>query len=101
MSAVKVTPNPNIKSIDPLKRLCFFDEEHPLDHPPQAYRKYSQARYIQFFLYFEKYNGHFLLGCLHIGMQDRKSTSQYDGGKQVHSLVLSSIGQRNPTVFSI
>ena len=48
MSAVKVTPNPNIKSIDPLKRKCFFDEEHPLDHPPQAYKKYSQARYIQF-----------------------------------------------------
>ena len=38
---------PNIKLIDPLKRKCFFDEEHPLDHPPQAYRKYSQARYLQ------------------------------------------------------
>ena len=34
-------------------------------------------------------------------MQDRKSTSQHDWGKQVHSLVLSSIGQRHPTVFSI
>ena len=46
LSAVKVTPNPNIKSIDPLKRKCFFDEEQPLNHPLKAYKKYSQVRHI-------------------------------------------------------
>ena len=46
LSAVKVTPNPNIKSINPLKRKCFFDNEHPPNHPLQAYKKYSQVRQI-------------------------------------------------------
>ena len=44
LSAVKVTPDPAIRSIIPIKRNCYFDDEHPPNKPLQAYRKYSQVK---------------------------------------------------------
>ena len=44
LTAVKVTPNKNIKAIHPLKRNCYFVDEHPLNQPLKAYNKYSQVK---------------------------------------------------------
>ena len=46
MSAVKVTPDPNIESISPMKRNCLFEHEHPPNQPLVAYKKYSQVKHI-------------------------------------------------------
>ena len=51
LGAVKVTPNPNIKPIDPLRRNCYFDYEHPPCCPLKAHEKYSQV--IKSFTIFE------------------------------------------------
>ena len=44
LSAVKVTPDPDIKSLSPIKRNCYFDHEEPPNKPLKAYQKYSQVR---------------------------------------------------------
>ena len=44
LSAVKVTSDPDIRSIDPSKRNCYFDDEHPANKPLNAYQKYSQVK---------------------------------------------------------
>ena len=44
LSAVKVTSDPDIRSIDPFKRNCYFDDEHPANQPLNAYQKYSQVK---------------------------------------------------------
>ena len=44
LGAVKVTSNPNIEYIDPEKRNCYFDHEHPPNQPLTAHKKYSQVR---------------------------------------------------------
>ena len=44
LSAVKVTSDPDIRSIDPSKRNCYFDDEHPANKPLHAYQKYSQVK---------------------------------------------------------
>merc|ERR1712079_306011 len=43
LGAMKVTPNQNIKPIDPLKRNCYFDYEYPPASPLKAHEKYSQT----------------------------------------------------------
>ena len=43
LGAVKVTSNPNIEYIDPEKRNCYFDHEHPPNYPLTAHQKYSQV----------------------------------------------------------
>ena len=85
---MKVTPNPNIELIDPLRRKCFFDDEHPSNNPLVAYKKYSQVKWITWLL--EKiFDLSFDAGCLYIGMQDEDSARQHDGQGQVPSVVLS------------
>ena len=44
LSAVKVTPDPDIESISPPRRDCFFDYEQPPNKPLKVYQKYSQVR---------------------------------------------------------
>ena len=43
LSAVKVTPDPEIESMNPTKRNCYFDHEHPPNKPLKAYQKYSRV----------------------------------------------------------
>ena len=43
LGAVKVTPDPNINTMDPIKRNCLFHNEHPPNHPLQAHQNYSQV----------------------------------------------------------
>ena len=42
IGALKITPDPNIKSVDPLKRNCYFSDEYPPNQPLRAHQKYSQ-----------------------------------------------------------
>ena len=42
IGALKITPNPNIQSVNPMSRNCYFSHEHPPDQPLRAHRKYSQ-----------------------------------------------------------
>ena len=42
IGALKITPNPNIQSVDPLNRNCYFSDEPPPDQPLRAHQKYSQ-----------------------------------------------------------
>ena len=44
LEAVKVSPNPNIKMIDPARRNCLFAHEQPPAQPLAAYKKYSQVK---------------------------------------------------------
>ena len=48
LGATKVTPNENIESINPEKRQCFFDYEHPPNYPLKAHQKYSQVEILPF-----------------------------------------------------
>ena len=49
LGAVKVKSNPNIEYINPEKRNCYFDHEHPPNNPLTAHQKYSQV-WIRVFL---------------------------------------------------
>ena len=44
LGGVKVISNPNIASIAPEKRKCYFDHEHPPHQPLTAHQKYSQVQ---------------------------------------------------------
>ena len=44
LAGVKVISNPNVASIAPEKRKCYFDYEHPPGRPLTAHQKYSQVR---------------------------------------------------------
>ena len=44
LGGVQVVSNPNIASIAPEKRNCYFDYENPPDRPLTAHLKYSQVR---------------------------------------------------------
>ena len=41
LKATKVTPDPNIESITPEKRNCFFDYESPSQYQLKAHQRYS------------------------------------------------------------
>ena len=43
ITAVKITPNPNIDSMKPTERKCYFDYEHPMSHPLRVHKNYSQV----------------------------------------------------------
>ena len=43
LGATKVTPNQNIKGINPVRRNCLFSHENPPNQPLVAYKKYSQV----------------------------------------------------------
>ena len=44
IGAVKVKSDTNIEYIDPEKRNCYFDHEHPPNLPLTAHKKYSQVQ---------------------------------------------------------
>ena len=48
LGAVKVKSDRNIEYIDPEKRNCYFDDEHPPNQPLTAHKKYSQVYYRDF-----------------------------------------------------
>ena len=49
LEAIKITPNPNIESISPENRNCYFDYEYPLKSQ-QKYSYVSQSDNMQILL---------------------------------------------------
>ena len=43
LDATKLTPNPDIETIIPQKRNCYFSYEHPPHHQLEAHRRYSHV----------------------------------------------------------
>ena len=43
LDAIKLTPNPDIETIMPQKRNCYFSYEHPPNHKLEAHRSYSHV----------------------------------------------------------
>ena len=92
LSATKVTTDPDIVSMTPTKRNCYFDHEHPRNKPLKIYQKYTQVSYkawmwITFSL---RYTIFEQIGFMHPWVPCRESHFNYERGEQVHSLVFSS-----------
>ena len=47
LGVVKITANPNIEAIDPIKRDCLFSHEQPPNEPLSAYQNYSQVKQMK------------------------------------------------------
>ena len=58
LGATKVTPNQNIKGINPVKRNCLFEHENPPNQPLAAYKKYSQVGGIHYSFHFGRTRQH-------------------------------------------
>ena len=52
LGATKVTPNQNIKWINPVRRNCLFEHENPPNQPLAAYKKYSQVGGMHYSFHF-------------------------------------------------
>ena len=64
LSGKKVTSSQNIKSIDPLKRNCYFGHEHAL----KAHNHYSLVRIILSNLLYEPVSQFMKTECMHVGV---------------------------------
>ena len=77
---MKVTPNQNIKPINPLKRNCYFDYEHPPGSPLKAHEMYSQVTPSSNNMtkLGSKYT--FLQDCMFLGVPTGACLGKYDHG---------------------
>ena len=88
MSGQKITSNPNIVSIDSLKRNCYFGHEHAL----KAHTKYSLVIVLiscksSFVLFHDV-----ISECMHVRVQHVLCPVFTQHNRQMHSLVLPSRG---------
>ena len=102
LGAVKVKSDRNIEYIDPEKRNCYFDDEHPPNQPLTAHKKYSQVL-LSWFCRWTWTNKVCCLptGVLPIGVSHQTCFVTLQWQRQVPPLVLSASGSRGPVVFAL
>ena len=97
LGATKVSADPEIRSSDPVKRSCYFDDEYALE----AHEKYSQvSRWwlfeIQSMIFQLCYI--FDIGCVHVRVLDFTHPVELDTEGKVPSLVLPCRGRGRANV---
>ena len=71
-------PCTSSRSVPSRNRSCLFDYEQPPEQPLVTHKKYSQVQQISYKLGKNYATPISMLGFLHNGMQDKKSTFQHD-----------------------
>ena len=97
LGAVKVTSNPNIASIAPEKRKCYFDYEYPLS----GHQKYSQVKSLWLMEHILHHPKYYLTGVLFSWVSHEHSPVKNEQRREVHPMVLSISWPCNKAVFTL